>query len=403
MFTMVRELHVLSIYEGFFAGGARALHTDVVIGLHGRGGQVHSVLSMHREMHRETLVQRMDEDARYHSLTGAGVPVTSLGRSWGVGSDPAAFTDAELTTAAAHAVRADIILSLKEQPFHLMNRPGFPRTPVIVCLHRSDPENQGSALSELRAAVVDGRVVAGICCAESTRAAYEAAGVPAGLLHVIPNGVDLTRFRPVSPRRRASLRRSLGVPAGAGVVVLAARYAPMKDVALFLRAAREYLERDPAGYILMCGAGMSLTNPELCVDIDAAFADEPRLLQRLYLLGVRQDMEAIYAAADVVALTSAVGEAAPLCLIEGAMCGAIPVATDVGDCAAIVAGLGFITAPEAGAIGAAWSEAIERRADLLGALEASRPRFSLTRMVAAYAALIHRTYRDLDTASRRAC
>lgn len=68
-------------------------------------------------------------------------------------------------------------------------------------------------------------------------------------------------------------------------------------------------------------------------------------------------MPAVYAAADVVALTSVFGEAAPLCLIEGMMCGAVPVTTDVGDSADIVTGHGFVTPPDPGAIALAWTAA----------------------------------------------
>ncbi|MGH6656292.1 MAG: glycosyltransferase, partial [Actinocrinis sp.] len=39
-------MRALSLYEGFFSGGARILHTDVLTGLHGRG-QSHRVLSIH--------------------------------------------------------------------------------------------------------------------------------------------------------------------------------------------------------------------------------------------------------------------------------------------------------------------------------------------------------------------
>lgn len=393
------ELQVLSIYEGFFAGGARALHSTVVAGLHEAGSQRHSVLSIHREMRRETIVQKMDDDPRYRSLTAAGVPVASLGRCPDGSMDPATFSGPERAAAAWHATRADVILSLKEQPLHLINQPDFPRRPVIVCLHRSDPQNQGSAMAELAAAVADGRVVACICCAESTRSAYRAAGIPADLLHVIPNGVDLARFRPVPPGRRGRLRRRLGVPPDARVVVFAARYDAMKNVRLFLRAARAWLGREPAGHVVMCGAGMSTANTGLCGDIDAAFADEPRLLRRLHLLGVRHDMPAVYAAADVVALTSAYGEAGPLCLIEGMMCGAVPVATDVGDCAAIVAGHGIVTRPDPDAIGAAWSEAVDRRAEFGPAHARSRERFSHTRMIASYSALIDHAYRHSGTAA----
>ncbi len=264
---------------------------------------------------------------------------------------------------------------------------------MVVSLHRSDPENQGAALDELKAAIADGTVVACVCCAESTRAAYEAAGIPSEVLHVIPNGVDLLRFWPdVAARLR--LRTALGVPDAAPVVVFAARYDAMKNVPLFLRAARAWLRREPAGHVLMCGAGMTEAQLGLRADIEAAFDDDMRLADRIHLLGVRRDMENVYAAADVVALTSAWGEAAPLCLIEGMMCGAVPVATDVGDSAAIVAGHGFVTPPDPDAIARAWTEGAAAREGLAPVLAGSRERFSRTRMVASYAALIDRVHAE---------
>ncbi len=388
---------MLSVYEGFFSGGARMLHSDAVIGLHG-SGQRHHVLSIHDEMHREATRQRMEDDACWSRLTAAGVPVTSLNRRRSLtdrqdvssGSD---FSASELAATARLAAGADVLLSLKEQPLGLLIQAVPAHRPVVVCLHRSDPENQGPALDDLRAAVADGRVAACVCCAESTRDAYQAAGVPAGLTHVIPNGVDLLRFRP-DPVRRALLRASLRIPPATPVIVFAARYAAMKNVPLFLRAARACLRREPRARLLLCGAGMTAENPGLLADIGAAFADRPRLAGRLSLLGVRFDMESVYAAADVVSLTSANGEAAPLCLIEGMMCGAVPAATDVGDCVSIVAGHGFITPPDPESIAAAWSEAVARRTELAPALLRSRERFSRTRMIASYATLLDGVARD---------
>ncbi|MEU1518114.1 glycosyltransferase [Streptomyces sp. NPDC005811] len=382
---------MLSVYEGFFSGGARIVHSDVVLGLR-EGGQHHRVLSIHGEVHREATRQRMEDDACYRALTGADVGVTSLGRTFGIGgTDPAAFSGPELADTARATADADVILSLKEQPLALLRQAGLPRRPVVVCLHRSDPENQGRALHDLKAGIADGTVAAAVCCAESTRAAYEAAGVPAALLQVIPNGVDLIRFRP-DPARRLALRTSLDVPAEAPVVVFAARYDGMKNVPLFLAAASAWLDAVPEGHVLMCGAGMSAANPGLVADIAEAFDGRERSRGRLRLLGVRHDMETVYAGADVVALTSSWGEAAPLCLIEGMMCGAVPVSTDVGDSAAIVAGHGLVTPPDPAAIAAAWSEAVADRDVYAPALAASRERFSRTRMIASYAALIDRVY-----------
>lgn len=65
MSAMTEELRVLSVYEGFFAGGARILHSGVIAALHGRRGQHHEVLSIHRELRRESLRQTMFRDASY--------------------------------------------------------------------------------------------------------------------------------------------------------------------------------------------------------------------------------------------------------------------------------------------------------------------------------------------------
>jgi glycosyltransferase involved in cell wall biosynthesis len=384
-----RTLRVLSLYEGFFAGGARALHTTVVKELHAGGAQIHSVLSIYREMHRERLHQAMTSDSRYQALRDAGVRIETLRRS-AVDADLSVFTKSEIAVATRQALGADVVLSLKEQPLHLVNQPAFPNRPLVVCLHRSDPEHQGLALTQLQVAIAANRVAAVVCCAESTRLAYQAAGIPSRLLTVIPNGVDLARFQPVPSALRRKYRRALRVPADAAVVVFAARYDGMKNVPLFLAAAREFLDRREDGHVVMCGAGMSRSNADLRADLKAAFADRPDLLRRVRALGVRNDMPTIYAATDVVALTSSTGEAAPLCLIEGMMCGAIPVATDIGDCVSIVDGHGIIAEPTPTAISQAWEEAIARRVEWTPALEGSRARFSHTRMAAAYAAVIER-------------
>ncbi|MEU9972714.1 glycosyltransferase [Streptomyces sp. NPDC051014] len=389
---------MLSVYEGFFSGGARIVHSDVLLGLVEGGQQWHRVLSLHGEVHREATTQRMEDDACYRTLTAGGVEVTSLGRTAGLVDGAVAasvFSGPELADTARAMAGADVILSLKEQPLALLNQAGLPRRPVVVCLHRSDPENQGPALDELRTAIADGKVVACVCCAESTRDAYEAAGIPGELLHVIPNGVDLLRFRP-DPALRLAFRESAGIPAGAPVVVFAARYAGMKNVPLFLRAARAWLAREGGGHVVMCGAGMTEDNPALWADLEIAFgADRAALGDRVHLLGVRHDMEAVYAGSDVVALTSVSGEAAPLCLIEGMMCGAVPVTTDVGDSASIVEGHGLVTPFDPDAIAFAWSAAVAEREAFAPALLASRERFSRTRMIAAYADLLGRVAGDV--------
>lgn len=399
---MTAQLRVLSIYEGFFSGGARILHSDVLSGLHGRRGQQHSLLSIHQEMHREATLQPMQHDACYRRLVADGVTVSTLGRG---ARDRAEYSAAELAQVSGLVSRADVVVTLKEQPLALLNRAELHGRPVIACLHRSDPDNQGGALAELREAAASGRLAAAVCCAESARAAYLAAGIPADLLHVIPNGVDLRRFRP-SGRARAAVRAEFGIPEQAPTVVFAARYDEMKNVPLFLAAAGRLFAQRPDAHVLLCGAGMTAANPALLRDLAARGLAAPAGRSpgsapdaRVHLLGVREDPEAVFAAADVVALTSAFGEAAPLCLIEGLLCGAVPVATDVGDCAAIVDGHGLIAAPEPEALAAAWLEALARRPQFLQLSRHTRHRFGRARMIGAYGALIRRTHRAAGRAT----
>lgn len=65
-----RGLRVLSVYEGFFSGGARQLHSTVVAGLHAGGRQRHAALSIHAEIRRENTLQRMVDDQRFRMLVG---------------------------------------------------------------------------------------------------------------------------------------------------------------------------------------------------------------------------------------------------------------------------------------------------------------------------------------------
>ncbi len=76
------------------------------------------------------------------------------------------------------------------------------------------------------------------------------------------------------------------------------------------------------------------------------------------------------------------------------MCGAVPVSTDVGDSAAIVAGHGFVTPPDPVAIARAWSDAVAARPGLEPVLARSRERFSRTRMIASYGALLDRVHTE---------
>jgi glycosyltransferase involved in cell wall biosynthesis len=387
---MNRPIRVLSLYEGFFAGGARILHTDVIAGLHGGGDQLHSVLSIASAVRRESSVQHLHRDPRYVRLTDAGVDVTTLGRIGGMDAPaPATFTDRELRIASSVIRQADVILSLKEQPLGLLlalqERGLMPDIPVAACLHRSDPRHSGDALSWLTEAASTGLLTAEISCAQSTSDAYRSF-LPSNIgRFVIGNGIDTDRFRPGAHDEQAATRRALAIADAAPVVVFAARFDAMKDPGLFLRSVALHSSRRPETNYVLCGTGMTLEND--------AFR---RLLAesgvgssvKLHALGIRDDMPSIYQIADIVALTSAFGEASPLCLLEGTASGATPVTTDVGDSARTVEGVGRVTSHDPADIAATWDAVLDQRSGLRIRSLAARPRLGRQRMIAEYADVV---------------
>lgn len=387
---MNRPIRVLSLYEGFFAGGARILHTDVVAGLHSRVDQQHSVLSIASASRRESSVQLLHQDPRYVRLTTSGVEVTTLGRLGSADAPaPATFTERQLRIASDAVRHADVILSLKEQPIGLLlalrERGLMPDIPVAACLHRSDPRHSGPALEWLSEAASTGLLSAGISCARSTSDAYAAFLAPSTERFVIGNGIDTDRFRPGTDEEQAATRRQFGIPAAAPVVVLAARFDAMKNPGLFLSAASLLSAQRPETHFIVCGAGMTRDNAAF-----RALLAESGVTgtTNLHALGLRDDMPQIYRVADIVALTSAFGEASPLCLLEGAASGATPVTTDVGDSAMTVNGVGFVTTHEAANIAETWDDVLGRRPELRSHSLDARDRFGRDRMIAEYAAVV---------------
>ncbi len=387
---MTRPVRVLSLYEGFFAGGARILHSDVVAGLVRGGAQQHRVLSLTSAARRDASLQLARDDTRFRRLRAAGVSIDAFDRVAGARPlAPEDFTREELTRASALFAEADVVLSLKEQPLSLvvaLQRAGLlPERPIAACLHRSDPTHSGPALGWLADATASGAVSATIACAASTATAYAHAGVGARSSWVIDNGIDTRRFRPGTRAERRRIRAGLGIPESAPVIMLAARFDAMKDPGLFLRAVARHARRAPGTHYLVCGAGMTADNAAFVAlrtdsGVDAGVS--------LHALGLRDDMPELYRAADVVALTSAFGEASPLCLVEGAASGAVPVTTDVGDAARVVAGFGLVTARDEDAVVAGWEDALARRAVLRAAALDARGRLDRRRMIDDYRSAI---------------
>ncbi|MEM9294140.1 MAG: glycosyltransferase [Acidobacteriota bacterium] len=146
--------------------------------------------------------------------------------------------------------------------------------------------------------------------------------------HVLPNGFDLERFRS-DPQARQRIRDELGLGPGSVLIGAFGRLHEDKDLPNFLSAAALLAPQAPEAVFVLAGRGVVPGARTL------GAARRPPLPGRVRLLGERQDMPALHAALDILALPSA-AESFPNVLGE-AMASAVPaVATDVGDCAEVL-------------------------------------------------------------------
>jgi glycosyltransferase involved in cell wall biosynthesis len=177
---------------------------------------------------------------------------------------------------------------------------------------------------------------------------HEGVGYRAQRWIYVPNGFDTLAYVPDYEAGRQQ-RAMLGIDEGAFVILMPARYHPMKDHATFLAAAAKFATRRNAVFLL-AGTDVDPGNRTL---VEAIAAHQ--LTGRVKLLGERQDLAAIYSAADVVTLSSAFGEGFPNVLGEAMASGVPCVATDVGDSAEIIGDTGSTVPPsDPEALAAAW-------------------------------------------------
>ena len=161
-------------------------------------------------------------------------------------------------------------------------------------------------------------------------------GFRARLSRFFPNGVDLARFHP-QPGLREAMRQDLGLPEDAVAVIAVGRSDPMKNWPGMLAAAEA---AGPNLWLVAVGDG----------------TERLPAGSRRILLGRRDDMPALYAAADIFMLASDFGEGTSVAQIEAMACGLPVVVTDVGDNGLVAEGVGLVVPPRdaAALAGALW-------------------------------------------------
>jgi glycosyltransferase involved in cell wall biosynthesis len=143
---------------------------------------------------------------------------------------------------------------------------------------------------------------------------------------VVPLGLDLEPLL-TSDVDASAARSALGLSTAGPVVAIVGRLVPIKDHALFLESAVRVAEAFPDATFLVAGDG------ELRLELEARAR---RMLGgRVHFAGWVEDLASLYAASDVVVLSSR-NEGTPVALIEASAAGVPVVATDVGGVADVV-------------------------------------------------------------------
>jgi glycosyltransferase involved in cell wall biosynthesis len=150
--------------------------------------------------------------------------------------------------------------------------------------------------------------------------------VPAHKMRVIPNGIDVDRYKPDAATRQ-QVRIELDVD-DRFVWLAVGRLAPAKNYPLLFRAFQMAMAHHPDAVLFVAGDG------DLRADLET-FIIEHDLVGRIRLLGKRDDIPALLNAADALVLASSWEGMANVLLEAGAA--ALPVvASDTGACREIV-------------------------------------------------------------------
>ena len=141
-------------------------------------------------------------------------------------------------------------------------------------------------------------------------------------LEMIPNGV------PYTPPARVTLREELGLAARDRLLVSVGNLYPVKGHCHAIEAVALLADRHPGLHLAIGGRG------HLHEDL-IAHAQQLGVSDRIHLLGLRADVPALLAAADVFVMPS-LSEGLPLALLEAMFSGRPIVATNVGEVPAVL-------------------------------------------------------------------
>ena len=283
------------------------------------------------------------------AVVQSGVRVLSIGKSgrW----DVVRFL--WRTRGALRALNPRVVYSFLVVPnlVVLLLRSAIPGARVVLGLRASTVGGIAgdwvSTLTFRLVALLANGADAFIANSEAAARFHIAAGYAAAKMSVIPNGIDAERFVP-DLQGRGRLRKELGLSMQAPVIGMVARLDPLKDHETFLRACALIGRTLPDACFIVVGGGDENIRAR-----GEALTHRLGIGKRVFWLGARADMSAVYSTLDVHVSTSR-SEGFPNVVGEAMSCGVPCVVTPAGDSVAIVDGTGAVVPfGDAGAVAAA--------------------------------------------------
>lgn len=368
-----RPRRLLWITTSLGTGGAEMMLYKLIAGLD-------------RQRYAVQVVALLDLGAIGPRLQALGVPVVALGLQ-------GAPTPAQLwrLCQVVRAFRPDVIQgwmysgNVLAFVAHCL-RPGVPWfTSIRQTLYDFAQEARITRWAIRLDARLSRRASANVYVARTAVAQHVAVGYAAERALTIGNGFASAQFRP-DPAARQHWRQAWGIGPDTVVIGHVARYHPMKDHATLLRAAGLLAAAGRDLCFVLAGPDVVADNPPLAALVQASGAS-------VRLLGEQRDTPALFAAFDLLVLSSARGEGFPNVVGEAMSCGVPCVVTDVGDSAWVVGESGAVVPPgDSAALAAALGRLLdlppaERQALGVRARQRIETHFSIAASVRQYQAL----------------
>jgi glycosyltransferase involved in cell wall biosynthesis len=284
-----------------------------------------------RERFRPVLVHSLDDPkfASFGSIAhtvylpkiglGAGL-LADIGRKLNLD----VFDYAQRLARIARRHRADLIYLNNDFVSNLSGRIAGRMLGLPVILHERDIPAPQSRLARM----TSGWATRYLAISTPVREALLRIGVPARRIRMLPEGLDLELYRPVSDATVAEVRASLGAASGSLLVVMCGMIMEWKGQHVLIEAARNVVARHPSTSFAIVGEA-----PQGEEAYPARLREQLRALDlesRVSFVGYRNDIPAVMQSADVVVHASTSPEPFGRVIIEGMAMARPVVATAIG-------------------------------------------------------------------------